>query len=110
MIAVALTPIAQIIGVSIVAAIGFVALFVSANRFHWCAYGREIIAWFGVYQLCFAVTRLLRLYEFVSPDTAFAINTMTAGVFLSILVNLVVMHWMWHRAGLADPAEHGGRT
>lgn len=98
---------AQLFGLVMVAAVGAAGLFIVANELHWCDYGRATLFWFAMYQWFFAATRALLLFDVIGREMALIINTIGASVFLSILLNLIVIHVLWHRSGLA---QKGGVT
>lgn len=92
---------AQIIGIVIAAMIGSAGLFIVASELHWCAYGRATLFWFAAYQFYFAGTRTFVMMDVVDREGAYILNVMGGAVFLTLLLNLIVIHWMWHRTSVS---------
>lgn len=103
-----MTEAAQLTGAFIAAGIGAAGMFIVASELHWCAYGRATLFWFATYQWFFAMTRLFGALDIVSRETQYTINTLGSAAFLALMLNLIVIHWMWHRTAISKKGENNG--
>lgn len=96
---------AQAFGVFVAATIGASGLYIVANELHWCEYGRTTLFFFALYQFFFASTRALVLFDVWNRDEVAQLNIIGSAVFLSILINLIGVHWLWHRSDAGKRAK-----
>lgn len=88
----------QVTGIFLAAAVGSLGLYITANELHFCRYGRTTLWLFSAWQFWFAFTRAIVLFDMLGREDAFTLNIISNAVFVAALLNLIVIHAMWHKA------------
>lgn len=91
---------AQIIGIGLVISISASALFIALDEERWYHSGRVALVTLAGYQLVFVFSRIMRLTDWWSGDTAFTFNTLMAGAFAAVLANILFLQRTWRKRGL----------
>lgn len=97
-----MTEIAQLLGTGFIVGLGLLGLYTVAEHQRWCSYGRETLFWFAVSQFWFATWRTLGIFHLINGETQRAGTGLGAAITFAIILNLVILHVLWHRNGLAD--------
>lgn len=92
----------QVVGIFLAAAVGSLGLYITANELHFCHYGRLTLFWFSIWQFWFAAMRAFVLFDVMNRETSITLNILSNAVFVAALINLIVVHAMWHRSGLSQ--------
>ena len=91
----------QIAGTLTIALAGALGLYIAADVLRFHSYGRDALRTFAIMQFWFVGGRIAFLLDIFSRPTSLQWSGLGGGVMLAILVNLIALHELEHRTGVA---------